>query len=472
MNFEIVKKNWKYNFQNEKWDILSEVWFDYVYSFENDFAIVKKISLIFKFSEKIRNIVYKIDKLELSKKIFWYEWWIWSTFITIFFLLIFFSPFYFIIENILWISLPNSDYEVWFINTTISGILFIIYFYFILDFLYKLSKSYYFIDKNWNIINKKPFYDLESFNDYWVARIKEKTDFFKGNIKYWLINKNWQVITKELYDDIWEFKNFYTIIRKKSAHNIIWADWILVFDTFFYSLDELKDKLNDKIIEESKNNNHEIVIKLTSLWLELDNKNDHFYFLRALSFQWLSKNKKALFSIEKAIKITPKEKYYSIMENLKNSIWLAKTIIAKNKILLQSVLNNLNPEEIIYAEIAWAWAMWNSWWIMIYVHKKEYNKFICYEINIYENEEIYLKAERFFINHSNTENIENHNKILYFDIYYWGFWNLSFINKKVKLKIEDCFIYEFKNFRFKIYCSVLGVFNRVVEEIKSNNYKN
>ena len=151
MNYKIIEKNWKYNFQNEKWEIISKTWFDKAYYFENDFAIVE-IKWIFKIIfDKFENILWKNSFLD----------WL----LLIFLLLVIFSPFFFITEKIIWISLPNSDYDVWFINKTISGILFIVYFIYFIYFSYKIGKSYYFIDKNWNIINKKPFSNTH-FNEY------------------------------------------------------------------------------------------------------------------------------------------------------------------------------------------------------------------------------------------------------------------------------------------------------------------
>lgn len=147
-------------------------------------------------------------------------------------------------------------------------------------------------------------------------------------------------------------------------------------------------------------------------------------------------------------------------------IW-PKMIKPTTKSLSKSILNSIEPEEIIYAEVTPPGAMGNSGGIVIYIPQNETDQLICYETNIYDDEEIYLMAKEVLFKHLDRQNTDNENENLYFDFYYGGMGNNVFINKKVKLGIkEDYFIYNTERLQFQIYASVQGVFNSVVNQIQ------
>jgi hypothetical protein len=126
--------------------------------------------------------------------------------------------------------------------------------------------------------------------------------------------------------------------------------------------------------------------------------------------------------------------------------------------LTKDILATLSPSEIIYAEVAGGGAMGNSGGIMIYVIKKV--QLICYETSVFTDEEVYLIADDFLSNNEKT----------FFNFYYGGMGNNVFINKNVELKIkQEYFAYLQNGFEYKIYSSVKGVFNSVVNRMSNPN---
>lgn len=126
--------------------------------------------------------------------------------------------------------------------------------------------------------------------------------------------------------------------------------------------------------------------------------------------------------------------------------------------LTKDILETLSPREIIYAEVAGGGAMGNSGGIMIYVINKV--QLICYETSVFTDEEVYLIADDFLSNKEKT----------FFNFYYGGMGNNVFINKNVELKIKKEYFSYFQNgFEYKIYSSVKGVFNSVVNRMSDTN---
>lgn len=126
--------------------------------------------------------------------------------------------------------------------------------------------------------------------------------------------------------------------------------------------------------------------------------------------------------------------------------------------LTKEILETISPNEIIYAEVAGGGAMGNSGGIMIYLVNK--TQLICYETNVFTDEEVYLIADDFLSN----------NEKAFFNFYYGGMGNNVFVNKNIELKIkQDYFAYLQNGFEYKIYSSVKGVFNSVVNRMKSPN---
>lgn len=126
--------------------------------------------------------------------------------------------------------------------------------------------------------------------------------------------------------------------------------------------------------------------------------------------------------------------------------------------LTKEILETISPNEIIYAEVAGGGAMGNSGGIMIYLVNK--TQLICYETSVFTDEEVYLIAEDFLSMNENA----------YFNYYYGGMGNNVFINKNAELNIKlEYFSYLQNGFEYKIYSSVKGVFNSVVNRMKNPN---
>ena len=126
--------------------------------------------------------------------------------------------------------------------------------------------------------------------------------------------------------------------------------------------------------------------------------------------------------------------------------------------LTKEILETILPKEIIYAEVAGGGAMGNSGGIIIYVVKEE--PLICYETSIFTDEEVFILADDFLSNYAK----------LFFNFYYGGMGNNVFIKKDAELKIkEEHFAYLHNGFEYKIYSSVKGVFNSVVNSMNNPN---
>jgi hypothetical protein len=63
--------------------------------------------------------------------------------------------------------------------------------------------------------------------------------------------------------------------------------------------------------------------------------------------------------------------------------------------LTKSLIESINPEEIIYAEMAGGGAMGNAGGIMLYLIKDD--TLICYETKVFNDEEIYVQAEELLL---------------------------------------------------------------------------
>lgn len=138
----------------------------------------------------------------------------------------------------------------------------------------------------------------------------------------------------------------------------------------------------------------------------------------------------------------------------------------------QSVLDNIDPKEIIYAEVAGGGAMGNAGGIIIYCIKDD--QFICYETSLFNDKENYLRAEELLLKHQSVFKNANLTKgEELFDYYEGSMGNLVFINKNVNLEISDeFFIYRQNDKEYQILSSVQGVFYHVVntmENFQKNN---
>jgi hypothetical protein len=130
--------------------------------------------------------------------------------------------------------------------------------------------------------------------------------------------------------------------------------------------------------------------------------------------------------------------------------------------LTKSLIENIKPKEIIYAEMASGGGMGNTGGIMLYLIKDD--TLICYETNIFEDEEIYNQAAELLLKHQDTfENADVELQDILFDHFYGGMGNNVFVKKNINLEInEGYFIYKKDSKEHKILPSVQGVFNSVV----------
>ena len=138
------------------------------------------------------------------------------------------------------------------------------------------------------------------------------------------------------------------------------------------------------------------------------------------------------------------------------------------KTLSKSVLENIEIDKIIYAEVTPPGAIGNAGGIILYIPQIGTNELIRYETNIYNDEATYLLAEEKLFRHLDRDNSNNEKLDLFFDFYYGGMGNNVFINKKVTLTIQDnFFIHKQDNLEFQIFSSVKGVFDSVVNQMNS-----
>lgn len=140
------------------------------------------------------------------------------------------------------------------------------------------------------------------------------------------------------------------------------------------------------------------------------------------------------------------------------------------KKLSKSILESIEVDKIIYAEVTPPGAMGNSGGIIFYIRQDNNKEMLCYETSIYDDEETYLLAEEKLFKHLDRQNTNSAKDNLYFDFYYGGMGNNVFINKKVKLSIKDnFFVYQVDNIEFQIFSSVQGVFMSVVNQLEKTS---
>ena len=98
----------------------------------------------------------------------------------------------------------------------------------------------------------------------------------------------------------------------------------------------------------------------------------------------------------------------------------------------------------------------------------EEENLVCYRTSVFSNEDLYCQVKKLLLTHSNGPMDNNP----LFDYYYGGMGNHVYINKNITLEVaEDYFVYTRGNDNYNIYCSVLGVFDRVVDTMKNSYNK-
>ena len=92
-------------------------------------------------------------------------------------------------------------------------------------------------------------------------------------------------------------------------------------------------------------------------------------------------------------------------------------IEAIKKPLSEAVIERIELQKIIYAEVTPPGAMGNAGGIIIYILQSETNEIICYETNIHDDEGTYLAAEKLLLQYHDIKNINQENDNLYFNYY-------------------------------------------------------
>jgi hypothetical protein len=140
-------------------------------------------------------------------------------------------------------------------------------------------------------------------------------------------------------------------------------------------------------------------------------------------------------------------------------------ILPLAKTLTKSIIESIPLENVPYAEVSPPGAMGNNGGVIIYYHDIYKNEMICYETNVFHDEESYLAAEDLFYIYYNGE--KSNNEKYDFKLYYGAFGNLIFINTKVNLTIQDdFFVYHANNLDFQIRTSVPGIFIYLKKEMQ------
>ena len=129
-----------------------------------------------------------------------------------------------------------------------------------------------------------------------------------------------------------------------------------------------------------------------------------------------------------------------------------------------AILNNIDLDKIIYAEITQPGGMGNAGGIILYAHQEGTDQLICYETNIYHDEETFVVGEKLLY-----EEINSLDGSEYFDLYNGGMGNQIVVNKKANLEITDrYFLYKIGEVQFQIFSSLHIIFTRLAYEMKNN----
>ena len=138
--------------------------------------------------------------------------------------------------------------------------------------------------------------------------------------------------------------------------------------------------------------------------------------------------------------------------------------------LSKSIMESIEIDKIIYAELTWPGGMGNSGGVIIYISSEKKNKMLCYETNIFQDKETFILAEETLFKHLDKEKTKNDKDNLYFNLYEVGMGNNVFINKKAVLTVKDhYFVYTADNIEFQIFSSSFGVFMNVVDQLEIPN---
>lgn len=136
--------------------------------------------------------------------------------------------------------------------------------------------------------------------------------------------------------------------------------------------------------------------------------------------------------------------------------------------LSKSILESIEVDKIIYAEVTSPGGMGNAGGTMIYLRPSNTNEMFLYEASIYDDHEAYGMADEMLFTHADKTNKHSTKEPKYFDLYDGGMGNAVFINKKAMLMVrENFFVYTTNDVRFQIFSSVQGVFDSVVRKMNA-----
>lgn len=146
-------------------------------------------------------------------------------------------------------------------------------------------------------------------------------------------------------------------------------------------------------------------------------------------------------------------------------------IISTHKTLSKSVMNSLDANAIIYAEIALPGAMGSPGNVLIYVYQTDTKELVRYTTNIHNDEETYCLAEEMLFQHADQKEIDQKTgEELHFDMYHGGMGNTIFINKNVTLDLHDHFFtYKTDGLTFQLFSSIYVIYSKVRNQMKNAN---
>lgn len=139
--------------------------------------------------------------------------------------------------------------------------------------------------------------------------------------------------------------------------------------------------------------------------------------------------------------------------------------------LTNELFDNLDIENVVYAEYASGGAMGNSGGLMIYYASN--GSLMLYETNVAMNPSLYKKATDILSGRCfNLPNFEERTGPDVFDYHYGGFGNAVFLNAHYLLgRTTDALLLIKGNNKYKIWCSVQGVFESVIHSLEKRTGK-
>lgn len=137
------------------------------------------------------------------------------------------------------------------------------------------------------------------------------------------------------------------------------------------------------------------------------------------------------------------------------------------KSLTRSILECMEMDQVIYAEVTPPGSMGNAGGIVIYIREGGSRAFICYETSIHADEQTYLSAEAKLHGHVYSEHMGSGDATRCLDLYYGGMGNNVFVNRNMTLSAQDdFFVCHADGQEYQVIPSVYGVFRFVSAQLQ------